>query len=178
MGLTPFAQLAGCCTALPSKHCPPPAGQLHSVVFVRDRHVSCVACPATCFCSADSPGAGGERQYITEFTSGAEAAADTGHRDSKAQVARYAHVFTPASPAASLLTCRLQLHAVRQLQCALCSMVRAHLLGVCFDVYCACLLTAAVLPSLTPCLTDLTLPSGVVCSRWQQQHSQCMASSE
>jgi hypothetical protein len=42
------------------------------------------------YCRADSPGAAGEKQYITEFVSGPDAAADTSYRASGAQDARYA----------------------------------------------------------------------------------------
>jgi hypothetical protein len=40
------------------------------------------------YCRGDSPGAGGDRQYITEFVCEPDAAADTSYRDVKAQVAR------------------------------------------------------------------------------------------
>lgn len=133
---------------------------------------------------ADSPGAGGERQYITEFTSGAEAAADTGYRDSRAQVARYAHVLHTRPVCSLAVQVPLSAACRGQSLRALCSGqlngVRAHALCVVLTraLFVRLLLTAAVLPSLTPCLTGLTPPSGVACSQWQQQLSQCKASSE
>ena len=39
-------------------------------------------------CRVDSPGAGGDRQYITEFVSEPDAAADASYRGTQAQAAR------------------------------------------------------------------------------------------
>lgn len=44
------------------------------------------------YCRAGSPGAAGEKQYITEFVSGPDAAADTSYRGASAQDARCVQV--------------------------------------------------------------------------------------